>query len=47
MDPLVAVAIVLVLLWIGGLTAGVGGSMLHTLLVVAVVVFVVALLRRN
>lgn len=48
MDPLVAVIIVLVLLWFGGVTFGYGMPLLHLLLVVVLILAVVRLVQgRN
>jgi hypothetical protein len=44
-DPLVAVLVVVVLLWLGGFTMGIGGSFIHLLLVVAVVVLLVKVIQ--
>jgi hypothetical protein len=45
-DPLTLIVVVLVLLWVGGLGVGyTAGGLLHVLLVVAVIVFLVRVLR--
>ena len=45
MDPLVVIVVVLVLLWAtGAFVVPVGGSLIHLLLVIALVVFLIRLL---
>lgn len=44
MDPLLVIIIVLIVLWLGGLSFG-APSLVHLLLVIALVVIVIRLLR--
>ena len=47
MDPLVAIIIVLVLLWFGGVTIGVGGHLIHLLMVLVLVLGVIRLVQSR
>jgi len=41
------VAIVILLMWLGGFALNVGGGLIHILLVLAIVVFLLRFIRRN
>jgi len=45
MDLFWTVAAVLVILWLLGLLSGIGGSLIHALLVIAVIVIVIRLVQ--
>lgn len=40
------IAIILVVLWLGGFALHIGGALIHILLVLAIVVFLLRFLRR-
>lgn len=45
MDLLIALIVVLMLLWFGGISMGIGGNLLHLLLLLVLVLGVVRLLQ--
>ena len=47
MDLLIALIIVLMLLWFGGISIGVGGNLIHLLLFVVLVLVVVRLVQSR
>jgi hypothetical protein len=40
------VAVILIILWLGGFALNIGGNFIHILLVIAVVIFLVRLIKR-
>jgi membrane protein implicated in regulation of membrane protease activity len=38
---------VLIIMWIGGFAFHVGGSLIHALLVLALIIFIIRLFRKN
>jgi hypothetical protein len=40
------VAIILIIFWLGGFALNIGGNFIHILLVIAVVIFLVRLIKR-
>lgn len=41
------IAIVLVIMWLGGFTLHIGGELIHILLVIAIVVFLLRFIKRG
>jgi len=41
------IAIILLILWIGGFALHIGGALIHILLVVAIIVFLLRFIRRS
>lgn len=41
------IAIILVIMWLGGFALNVGGGLIHILLVIAVVVFLLRFIKRG
>jgi len=41
------IAIVLIVMWLGGFALNIGGGLIHILLVIAVVVFLLRFIRGN
>ena len=41
------IALILVVLWLGGFALNIGGGLIHVLLVIAIVVFLLRFIRRN
>ena len=41
------IAIILIIMWLGGFALHIGGGLIHILLVVAVVVFLIRFIRRG
>lgn len=41
------IAIILIILWLGGFTLHVGGELIHVLLVIAVIVFLFRFIKRR
>jgi hypothetical protein len=46
MDPLLIVIAILALLWLGGMSTGVAGTMVHILLAIILVLAVLVIIRR-
>lgn len=47
MGTLEIIAIILLVLWLGGFTLHLGGELIHILLIIAIVVFLLRFIRRN
>lgn len=47
MGTIEIVAIVLLIMWLGGFTLNIGGGLIHALLVIAIIVFLLRYIRRS
>ena len=47
MGTIEIIAIILIVMWLGGFVLNVGGGLIHLLLVIAVVVFLMRFIRRG
>jgi hypothetical protein len=47
MGLLETIAIILLILWLGGFALHIAGGLIHVLLVIAIVLFIVRMLRRK
>ncbi len=41
------IALILVIMWIGGLSLNLGGGLIHILLVIAIIVFLLRFIKRE
>lgn len=41
------VAIILLVMWLGGFAFNIGGGLIHALLVIAIIVFLLRFIKRN
>lgn len=41
------IAIILIVMWLGGLALNIGGGLIHILLVIAIIAFLLRFIRRN
>jgi len=47
MGTIEIIAIILLIMWLGGFTLNIGGGLIHLLLVIAVVVFLFRFIKRR
>jgi len=47
MGTIEIIAVILIILWLGGFALNIGGGLIHLLLVVAVVVFLLRFIKRG
>jgi len=45
MGTIEIIAIILLIMWLGGLTLNIGGGLIHVLLVIAIIVFLLRFVR--
>lgn len=41
------IAVVLIIMWLGGFSLGIAGSFIHILLVIAIIVFLLRFIRKS